>query len=85
MRSGNFAHIEPDLCKGCSLCVETCPRDCLELGSDINTLGYQYARFVNQTCTACGMCFYACPEPAAITVHKKERVSGEVVAGERSL
>lgn len=72
MTSVNYARVEPDLCKGCRLCVETCPRSCLEMGTEINRLGYQYARFVHSTCTACGMCFYACPEPGAITVYKDE-------------
>ncbi|HKJ84603.1 MAG TPA: ferredoxin family protein [Spirochaetia bacterium] len=77
----NYAHVEPDLCKGCRLCVETCPRSCLEMGTEINKLGYQYARFVNSTCTACGMCFYACPEPGAITVYKDEPARREIAEG----
>ena len=74
MEIANFAFIEPDLCKGCRLCVETCPSGCLEMGTQINKLGYQFARFVNWECTACGMCFYACPEPGAIRVYRKEPV-----------
>jgi len=81
MANANFAHIEPDLCKGCRLCVEVCPRDCLQMGTEINRLGYQYARFVNYTCTACGMCFYACPEPGAITVYRDEPIPETVGAG----
>jgi len=39
------------------------------LGRTLNRLGYHAAEFVPGTgCTACGVCFYACPEPAAITV-----------------
>lgn len=68
----NFARVEADLCKGCGLCVETCPRGCLEMGTAINRLGYQHARFIQHGCTACGLCFYVCPEPAAIVVYKDE-------------
>ena len=74
MEKANFSHVEPDLCKGCRLCVETCPRHCLVMGNKINVLGYQYARFEHYNCTACGMCYYACPEPGAITVYRDEPI-----------
>lgn len=66
----NFVTIISSQCKGCRLCVEACPKDCLVIGSDINENGYQYAKFEQKGCTACGFCFYTCPEPGAITVHK---------------
>ena len=72
MEQANFVLLTADLCKGCRLCVETCPQSCLEIGNSINKLGYQNARFATYSCTACGLCFYACPEPGAITVFKNE-------------
>ena len=66
----NYVRIEADQCKGCRLCVESCPTDCIVIGSKINILGYQHARFETNACTACGICFYVCPEPGAITVYK---------------
>jgi formate hydrogenlyase subunit 6/NADH:ubiquinone oxidoreductase subunit I len=37
----------------------------------LNKLGYHPAKFLEETgCTCCGVCFYACPEPAAITVYE---------------
>ena len=66
----NFVRIEADQCKGCRLCVETCPNHCIVIGSKINKLGYQNARFESPDCTACGLCFYVCPEPGAIIVYK---------------
>ncbi len=69
----NRVIIEADQCKGCRLCVETCPNHCLVIGSEINVLGYQYAKFDNPNCTACGLCFYMCPEPGAITVIKADK------------
>ena len=72
MPTTNFTRIEADLCKGCRLCVDTCPSDCLEMSDEINRLGYQHASFVRYACNACGLCFYACPEPGAITVYKDE-------------
>lgn len=70
---GNHIVIEPSECKGCRLCVESCPKECIVIGSDINVLGYQYARFAKPGCTACGLCYYVCPEPGAITVLKGAR------------
>jgi len=61
--------IDADKCKGCLLCVEACPTHSLEVGEDLNRLGYYSVTFLPETgCTACGVCYYACPEPAAITV-----------------
>jgi len=68
----NQSIIEKDQCKGCRVCVNSCPNHCLSIGSDINILGYQYARSVPEGCTACGICFYVCPEPGAIRVYKGE-------------
>jgi len=71
--------IESAECKGCRLCVEVCPKHCISIGSEINVLGYQFARFESGSCNACGLCFYVCPEPGAITVYK-ERAAREVPA-----
>ena len=61
--------VEPNRCKGCGLCVASCPTHSLELGAGLNRHGYHPAEFLEGTgCTGCGVCFYACPEPAAITV-----------------
>ena len=69
--SENHVVISIDECKGCRLCVSACPRHCLSIGSELNRLGYQYARFEQRQCTGCGFCYYVCPEPGAITVHKE--------------
>lgn len=71
--SDKYVVIEPGECKGCRLCVAACPRHCLTVGSELNLLGYQYARFEKPDCTACGFCYYICPEPGAITVHKGKK------------
>jgi NAD-dependent dihydropyrimidine dehydrogenase PreA subunit len=62
--------IQPDRCKGCGLCVESCPTHSLRLSDSFNRLGYHPSEYLPDTgCTGCGVCFYACPEPAAITVY----------------
>jgi len=67
--------IDHDLCKGCGLCVENCPPKVLDLGKQLNVLGYQNAIYKGVGCTGCEACFYACPEPGAVTIVKeiKER------------
>ena len=65
----NHITIKSDECKGCGMCVVSCPKKCIAIGSTINILGYQYAAFNSDTCAACGICFNICPEPGAITVH----------------
>ena len=61
--------IDADRCKGCGLCVASCPLGALETGAELNRLGYYPVTFSPDAgCTACGVCFYACPEPAALTV-----------------
>ncbi len=63
--------IHTDECKGCGLCVASCPIHVIEIRDDIiNVQGYHPAAYKGEGCTACGTCFYTCPEPGAITVFK---------------
>lgn len=73
----NHIEIEVQQCKGCRLCVETCPHQCIVQGAAINKMGYQYIRFEQHGCTACGFCYYICPEPGAITVIKGEKKAAD--------
>jgi 2-oxoglutarate ferredoxin oxidoreductase subunit delta len=59
-----------NLCKGCSLCVDVCPKHVLALDeSTVNPLGYHAARLTDAAgCTSCVLCARVCPE-AAITVY----------------
>ena len=41
-------HITPDLCKGCELCVHSCPQKILGMGKEINSKGYFYAQVKEQ-------------------------------------
>jgi NAD-dependent dihydropyrimidine dehydrogenase PreA subunit len=62
--------IDPDECKGCGLCVESCPPECLVLAPELSKYGVHPAHYTGQDCTGCGACFYCCPEPGAITVYR---------------
>ena len=57
--------IMTEACKSCSYCVITCPKKCIEIGSDVNSMGYLYANFANaEDCIGCAMCAQICPESA---------------------
>lgn len=60
----NRVTFDPDLCKGCGLCVEACPKKILALASEkINKKGYHPAEITDQEkCIACAMCASMCPD-----------------------
>lgn len=62
--------VSTEECKGCGLCVESCPPHCLKLGTELNGYGAHPAHYTGRDCTGCGICFYCCPEPGAITVYR---------------
>jgi pyruvate/2-oxoacid:ferredoxin oxidoreductase alpha subunit/NAD-dependent dihydropyrimidine dehydrogenase PreA subunit len=54
----------PDYCKGCGRCISACAKDCITLGSEINSAtGYVPIVLNLENCSACGLCMDACPEP----------------------
>lgn len=62
--------INVEECKGCGLCVESCPPKCLQLAPELSAGGVHPARYSGEACTGCGICFYCCPEPGAIEVYR---------------
>ena len=73
--------IHTDLCKGCVFCVDVCPEEVLSMSDMINARGYRFAVYAGERCTGCGVCFYNCPEPSAITVYKGTKKRAEVSRG----
>lgn len=62
--------IAGERCKGCALCIEFCPRDCISLSEDLNLKGYFIAAFdESKDCNACRNCALMCPD-ACIEVSK---------------
>lgn len=66
--------INRDECKGCALCVEACPPRVLRLSAELNRYGYHPAEYLGSGCTACGICYFVCPEPGGISVWRREAV-----------
>ena len=57
--------IERERCKGCTLCIEFCPKDCISLSEELNLKGYFVAVFdAAGGCSGCGNCALMCPEVA---------------------
>ena len=55
---------QTDLCKGCGLCVNACPKGRLAIATDnINKKGYSPAEMVKpDKCIGCGFCATMCPD-----------------------
>ncbi|HIS69961.1 MAG TPA: 4Fe-4S binding protein [Candidatus Gallacutalibacter stercoravium] len=58
--------IREEVCKGCELCVNACPRKIIALAKDkINAKGYHPAQLLDeQKCTGCASCAMMCPDVA---------------------
>jgi electron transport complex protein RnfB len=55
--SGYQAHIDPELCIGCSQCLERCQVEAIREKDGV-------AEVVTDKCIGCGLCVAACPEEA---------------------
>jgi 2-oxoglutarate ferredoxin oxidoreductase subunit alpha/2-oxoisovalerate ferredoxin oxidoreductase alpha subunit len=54
----------PEFCKGCGRCIDSCAHHCIEAGTAIHPgTGLVPVVVHLESCTACGLCFEACPEP----------------------
>lgn len=52
-----------DRCKGCSFCIEFCPRHVLRKSNEFNKRGYIVAAAENpEDCNNCGLCVLICPD-----------------------
>ena len=56
-------------CKSCGRCVDACPKQCLEIGNELNVRGYRSVVYKGEGCIGCASCFYTCPEPHALEIH----------------
>ncbi len=62
---------DSEKCKGCGLCVISCPKQLIEIAKDcLNKKGHPIARITEQSaCTGCASCAIMCPD-CIITVER---------------
>ena len=59
--------VDPELCKGCGLCVAFCPQAVLELTDEANSKGYKTVWPMHpEKCTGCTICAQMCPDIALV-------------------
>ena len=57
--------IDVGRCKGCCLCVSSCPIGNIEMSAEPNDKGSFYAEVVDtEKCTGCALCCQMCPDMA---------------------
>ncbi|MDD2564384.1 MAG: 4Fe-4S binding protein [Salinivirgaceae bacterium] len=62
--------VDKERCKGCNVCVVTCPTNTLSLAREVNSKGYNFAYMENpEACIGCANCAVVCPD-SVITVYK---------------
>lgn len=65
--------INTDRCKGCQLCLVSCPKDVIALAQKkVNAHGYTYVEAARlEDCIGCAACGTVCPD-GCITVYRKK-------------
>lgn len=62
--------VDIEKCKGCELCVVSCPTDVIRMSKEVNSKGYHYAYMeYPENCTGCSNCGIVCPD-GVITVYR---------------
>ena len=62
--------VDIEACKGCEICMVTCPNQVIGMAKEVNGKGYHYAYMENpEKCVGCANCAIVCPD-GVITVYK---------------
>ncbi len=57
--------IDPEICKGCELCISVCPKQVLEVAAWLNSKGFAPSTAAHlEECIRCGFCASICPDMA---------------------
>jgi len=54
--------VDIERCKGCEVCIDTCPTGTIAMVDAVNGKGYHYMQNVNDACTGCTNCAVVCPD-----------------------
>jgi 2-oxoglutarate ferredoxin oxidoreductase subunit delta len=66
--------IAEDLCKGCSICVDFCPRKALQQSKKLTRRGfYPPERVKEKECSGCRLCELTCPDLAIWVVENGKK------------
>ncbi len=64
--------IDRERCKGCELCRSFCPKQLIEMDTQVNAKGYCPAKMTRQEeCVGCTSCALVCPD-CAIEIFAEE-------------
>ena len=69
--------VSEEICKGCELCISVCPMGNYTTSRALNRAGYHPVTFnfvgTKGECTACGVCYWVCPDCAIREVKVRRR------------
>lgn len=62
--------VDTERCKGCEICVISCPTNVIAMSQEVNGKGYHFAYLADEDgCTGCTNCGIVCPD-GVITVYR---------------
>ena len=65
-------NVVKERCKSCGYCIKFCPKNVLELGTEVNSKGYEYVKAAREEdCVGCCICARMCPD-GAIEIWKED-------------
>ena len=62
-------------CKGCTLCVNSCPKKIISVSDRLNNIGYYTVEIKEENkekCVGCGFCYRMCPDSVITIIDLKE-------------
>jgi len=66
-------------CKGCEVCIASCPSNVIAMEKKVNGKGYHYAYMeIPDACTGCMNCAMVCPDTVITVYRMKTSKSTEV-------